>query len=447
MTTTHDGEAALKPEPAPPTRRIALASFAGTTIEFYDFFIYGTAAALVFPKVFFPALGTAAGTIASLASVAVAFIARPLGSALFGHLGDRLGRKRTLVYTLLLMGLSTVAIGVLPGSATLGIAAPIILMVLRFLQGVAVGGEWGGAALLAVEYAPAGKHGRFGMYPQLGPGSAFGLASATFLVIELLLSPGAFVAWGWRIPFLLSALLVVVGLYVRLRIEETPVFRELRAEQERRVREAAPLRAAFGRDTRMILLAGATVAAAFALNYMGTVYLTSYGSTVLGIPRPTMLALGVVGGIVLAGATAAGAAVSDRAGRRRVVLVGNVITLVCGVIAYPIIDTGSVVLVGLGLCLLMIGGGIVLGPAAAFMAELFATGHRYTAAGMSYNVATIIGGGVPPVLAAGLVTAYGSGAIGVMLGIYGVLSVVCGLALPETMERSLRTVGTPIAGE
>ncbi|MEV6228677.1 MFS transporter [Saccharopolyspora shandongensis] len=435
--TPHDGEAAL------PTRRIALASFAGTTIEFYDFFIYGTAAALVFPKVFFPALGTAAGTIASLASVAVAFVARPLGSALFGHLGDRLGRKRTLVYTLLLMGLSTVAIGVLPGSATLGIAAPIILMVLRFLQGVAVGGEWGGAALLAVEYAPPGKHGRFGMFPQLGPGTAFGLSSATFLAVELALSPDAFLAWGWRLPFLLSALLVGIGLYVRLRIEETPVFRELHAERERRIQDAAPLRAAFGRDTRLILLAGGTVAAAFALNYMGTVYLTTYGSTVLAIPRPTMLTLGVVGGIVLAAATAAGAAASDRFGRRRVVLVGNVVTLVCGLIAFPVIDTANTALVGIGLCLLMIGGGIVLGPAAAYLAELFATGHRYTAAGMSYNVATIIGGGVPPVLAAGLVAAYGSNAIGVMLGVYGVLSIACGLLLPETKERSLRRIDAP----
>jgi MFS family permease len=436
MTGHDDGRAAARG-----TRRVAIASFAGTTIEFYDFFIYGTAAALVFPTVFFPVLGAVAGTAAALGSIAVAFIARPLGSVVFGHLGDRLGRKRTLVYTLLLMGLSTVAIGVLPGAATIGVAAPIILLVLRFLQGVAVGGEWGGAAVLAVEYAPAGRRGRGGMYPQLGPGTAFGLSSATFLLVELL-APGTFLEWGWRIPFLLSALLVGVGLYVRLRIEETPVFRELLAERGSGVRDAAPLRAAFRRDTRLILLAGGTVAAAFALNYMGTVYLTTYATTVLGIPRPTVLALGVVGGIALVAATAAGAAGSDRYGRRRVVLAGNVVTLVSGVIAYPIIDTGNVALVGLGLCLLMIGGGIVLGPAAAYLAELFATGHRYTGAGLSYNLATIIGGGLPPVLAAGLVAAFGSGAISVMLAVYGLLSIACGLALPETNERSLRTPAT-----
>mgnify|MGYP001209099428 CR=1 FL=1 len=426
---------------APDVRRVAIASFAGTTIEFYDFFIYGTAAALVFPAVFFPALGAVAGTIASLGSFAVAFVARPLGSALFGHLGDRLGRKRTLVYTLLLMGFSTVAIGALPGASVIGVAAPITLLVLRFLQGVAVGGEWGGAAVLAVEYGSDGRRGRAGMYPQLGPGTGFGLSSATFLAVELSLPQEAFLEWGWRIPFLLSALLVLVGLYVRLRIEETPVFREL---QEARARDRAPLRTVFRRDTRLILLAGGTVAAAFALNFMGTVYLTTYATTALGIPRPTMLALGVVGGVVLVAATAAGAAGSDRTGRRRMVLIGNLITLVSGVIAYPIIDTGDVALVGVGLCLLMIGGGVVLGPAAAYLAELFATGRRYTGAGLSYNLATIIGGGLPPVLAAGLVAAYGSGAIGVMLAAYGVLSTACGLALPETLQRSLRRgVGAP----
>jgi len=292
--------------------------------------------------------------------------------------------------------------------------------------------------VLAVEYAPEDQRGRGGMYPQLGPGVGFGLSSATFLLVELL-APGSFVEWGWRVPFLLSALLVLVGLYVRLRIEETPVFRQLLAEREPRDRAAVPLRAAFRRDTRLILLAGGAVAAAFALNYMGTAYLTTYATVALGIARPTMLALGVLGGAVLVASTAVGALCSDRFGRRRVVVIGNVITLVAGVIAYPIIDTGEVALVGLGLCLLMIGG-VVLGPAAAYLAELFATGHRYTGAGLSYNLATIIGGGLPPVLAAGLVAAYGSGAIGVMLAVYGLLSIACGLALPETKARSLRTL-------
>ena len=264
-------------------RRIAFAAFAGTTIEFYDFFIYGTAAALVFGTVFFPALGPAAGTVAAIATFAVAFLARPLGSALFGHLGDRLGRKATLIATLLLMGGSTVAVGLLPGAATIGVAAPILLVILRFAQGLAVGGEWGGAALLAAEYAPAERRGRFTMYPQLGPGAAFALTSATFLIIGLAMKPADLLAWGWRIPFLLSVVLLGIGLYVRLRIEETPVFRELVAREQR---TRTPIREALRKELRPILLGGGALSAVFAFGYIGTVYLTSYGTAVLGLPAP-----------------------------------------------------------------------------------------------------------------------------------------------------------------
>ncbi|WP_028921811.1 MFS transporter [Pseudonocardia acaciae] len=410
-------------------RRIGFVSFIGTVVEFYDFFIYGTAAALVFPAVFFPALGAAAGAVAAFATFGVAFLARPLGSALFGHLGDRLGRKRTLIYTLLLMGLSTVAVGLLPGAAVIGVAAPVVLVLLRLLQGVAVGGEWGGAALLAVEHAPEGRRGRYGMYPQLGPGTAFGLTSLTFLVSGVAMSPPAFLSWGWRIPFLLSAVLVGVGLYARLRVAETPVFAEALARGQR---DSAPLLTALARHWRRILLCGGALSAAFGLNYIGTVYLTNYGTATLGLSNRTMLLLGVIGGVVLAAATAAGAWASDRVGRRRMVLGGNIGAIVVGAAAFPIIDTGRVALVGLALCLLLVVGGASLGPAAAYVAELFATGHRYTAAGLSYNLATIVGGAVPPVLAAALVAAYGSFAVGLLMSAFGVLGVFCVLALPET---------------
>ncbi|GAA4021579.1 MHS family MFS transporter [Allokutzneria multivorans] len=412
-------------------RRIAFASFAGTAIEFFDFFVYGTAAALVFPTLFFPALGATAGTVAAFASFAVAFVARPVGAVLFGHLGDRLGRKRTLTYTLLLMGVSTVGVGLLPSAASIGVAAPVILVVLRVLQGIAVGGEWGGAALLAVEHSEPGRRGRAGMYPQLGPGTAFVLTSATFLISGVTMSREAFLAWGWRIPFLLSAVLIAVGLYVRLRIAETPVFTA--AEPSRRL----PLRTAFSAHTRHILLGGGALSAAFGLNYIGTVYLTSYGTTVLELSQPTMLLLGVIGGIVLVAATAAGALHSDRVGRRRVILGGNIAAVVCGLVVFPIIDTGSVVLVGAGLCLLLAIGGGVLGPAAAFMAELFETEHRYTAVGLSYNLATVLGGAVPPLVATALQASYGSIAVGALMAVYGVVSVACVLALPETRQRSL----------
>ncbi|GAA5163861.1 MHS family MFS transporter [Pseudonocardia eucalypti] len=418
----------------PTRRRVAAASFVGTMIEFYDFFCYGTAAALVFPSVFFPALGSAAGTVAAMATFAVAFVARPLGSALFGHLGDRLGRKRTLIYTLTLMGLATFGVGLLPGAATIGVAAPVILVGLRLLQGLAVGGEWGGAALLAVEYAPEGRRGRQGMYPQLGPGVAVALSSATFLASGLLMSREAFLEWGWRVPFLVSVVLLGVGLFVRLRIAETPVFHELLA---RGGRPAAPVRTALAGHSRSILLAGGALSAAFGLNYLGTVYLTNYATGVLRVPMPTMLGLGVLGGVLLALATGFGAWVSDRAGRRRVVLLGNAAAVVVSLALFPVIDAGGVPRVGLMLGLSLIAGGLTLGPAAAYVAELFPTECRYTASGICYNLATIVGGAVPPVLAGALLASYGSWAIGVMMAALGVLGLACAYVLPDTRDRSL----------
>jgi len=303
------------------SRRIAVAALAGTTIEFYDFLVYGTAAALVFGTVFFPALGAVAGTAAALATVGVAPLVRPVGAVVFGHLGDRLGRKRTLIYTLLLMGSASVAVGLLPGTAAIGGAAPAVLVALRVLQGIAVGGEWGGAALLAVENARPGRRGSFGMYPQLGHGIAFALTSTTFLAAGLTMSREAFLAWGWRIPFLLSVVLVGLGLYVRLRVEETPVFRSGLA---RHGRSRVPLGEAFRRHAGQILLAGGALSPAFAFGYLGTVYLTSYGTAVLARPLPTVLLLGILGGGVLAAFTALSARLSDRFGRRRIVLGGNV---------------------------------------------------------------------------------------------------------------------------
>ena len=449
----------LTPSLTPSQRRVAVASFAGTTIEFFDFFIYGTAAALVFRHVFFPALGAAAGTVAAIATFAVAFLARPLGSVLFGRLGDRVGRKQTLIATLLLMGLSTAAVGLLPGAASIGVAAPIVLVALRFLQGLAVGGEWGGAALLPFggsrpgdraepsgssvgpglnpppDYAPPDRRGRWGMYPQLGPGIAFALASGTFLVTGAMMSPEAFLAWGWRVPFLVSVVLVGVGLYVRLRIAETPVFRELLERQER---SPAPVREAFGTGRREILLVGGTLAAVFGGGYIGTVYVTSYATAVLKVPLSTMFGIGVVAGLVLAGVVAVAAIGSDRFGRRRMILAGNLVMIVVGMVAFPLMDTGVVALVGLGLCLILAASGIGLGPAAAYLPELFATRHRCTGAGSAYALAAVVGGALPPVLAPIVQASLGSTAVGAMLSALGLLGVVCGLALPETRHRSLR---------
>jgi len=428
--------------PAVPIRRIALASFTGTTIEFYDFFIYGTAAALVFPTVFFPALGPATGAVASFATFAVAFLARPLGSLLFGHLGDRIGRKSTLVATLLLMGLSTFAIGLLPGSDVLGVAAPVVLVVLRLLQGVGLGGEWAGAALLAAEYAPPGQRGRYAMFPQFGPGIAFGLASVTFLVTGLTMDDAAFLSWGWRVPFLLSIALVGVGLYVRLRIEETPVFR---ADLERRRPERAPVLEVFRHQTREILLAGGSLTALFGLFYTGTVYLTGYGTTVLGQSRTTMLLLGVLAAVAFAVVTAASAALSDRWGRRRLLLAGNAAALVWGLLLFPVVDTADPVLIGTGLAVTLAVVALCYGPAGAYLPELFATRYRYTGAGVGYALAGILGGAVPPLLAASLQASYGSTAIGLFLSALGLLSLLCTLGLRETATSDALDDRHPVA--
>ncbi|UVS76855.1 MFS transporter [Actinokineospora sp. UTMC 2448] len=421
-----------------PMRRVALASCAGTTIEFYDFFIYGTAAALVFPKVFFPALGEAAGTVASFATFAVAFGARPLGAVLFGHFGDRLGRKRTLISTLLLMGIATVLIGCLPSAASIGVAAPILLVALRIAQGLAVGGEWAGATLLAAEYAPARKRGLYGVFPQLGPALAFALSSVTFLIVNLFVGEAspAFVEWGWRVPFLLSALLLAVGLYVRLAIDETPMFRKAVADPAA-PRARAPIVGAFRHQWREILLAAGALAMLFAFFYIGTAFLTSYGTAKVGLSRSAVLAIGAASTIVFGAAIALSGVYSDRVGRKRVVLGACVVSVPWSLVMFPLLDTGSAVAFAVVLMVTMAVFGVAYGPAGALLPEMFRTRYRYSGAGIAYNLAGVVGGGTAPILAADLSAAHGGGAVGVMLAGFGLLSVVCTLALPETSAREM----------
>jgi MFS family permease len=432
-----------------PMRRIALASLWGTTIEFYDFFIYGTAAALVFGKVFFPGLGASAATAASFATLGVAFLFRPLGAILFGHLGDRLGRKRTLVSTLLLMGSATVAVGLLPTATSIGAAAPIALVVLRAVQGLAVGGEWAGAALLTAEYTPKGKRGLYGMFPQLGPSSAFGLSSATFLVTALTMSPEAFQSWGWRIPFLVSIVLVAVGLYVRLQIAETPVFRQAVARLEQ---AKVPVAEALRHQWREILLVGGTLTMLFGFFYIGSVYLTSYAGPkpppathvgVLGLARPTILACGIAASVAGAAVVALSALFSDRVGRRRVILVGNLVAIVWGLVLFPLMQPGSALLFGVGLTGTSVCSAIAYGPAAAYLPEIFSTRYRCTAAGMGYNLAGILGGALPLIVAPWLTAAFGGIGVGVYMAALGLLSMVCVLALKETRDVALDRAGAP----
>jgi MFS family permease len=420
----------------PPMRRIAIASMTGTVIEFYDFFIYGTAAALVFNKVFFPSLGAAAGTALALATFGVAFVARPFGSVLFGHFGDRLGRKRTLVTTLLLMGLSTLAIGLLPTTGTIGVLAPILLVVLRVLQGLAVGGEWAGATLLTAENSPGKARGKYALFPQLGPSLAFALASGTFLLTALTMSNEAFLAWGWRVPFIASVVLVAVGLYVRLAITETAAFSSHRKANA--VDTSMPVAAVLRSQTREVLLGAGSTMAVFAFFYIGVTYLTTYGTQELELPRTTVLAMGIVGGLVFAATTIAGAILSDTVGRRKMIIIGNALAVVGGLIAFPILDIGTGWAFGLGLSVVLGVVGIAYGPQGAQLPELFPTRYRYTGAGMAYNLAGVLGGGVVPLIATALVASFASSfAIGLLLAGLSVVSLLCTLALPDTGAESI----------
>ena len=417
-------------------RRVALASCMGTTIEFYDFFIYGTAAALVFPTVFFPALGSAVGSVASFATYAVAFLARPLGALVFGHLGDKLGRKRTLISTLLLMGISTVLVGCLPSADTIGVAAPVILVVLRLAQGLAVGGEWAGATLLAAEHAPPDRRGLYAVFPQLGSAFAFALSSATFLLVNQVVgeTSDAFVSYGWRIPFIASALLVGVGLYVRLKLEETPMFIKSAATADT---GSVPLLEVLRKQPRELLLAGGSTTMLFAYFYIGTAFLTSYGTAVLGFSRGTVLSLGVLAAGVQALATLVSGKYSDRIGRRRVVLFACAVSIPWGLVLFPILDTGSPVAFAVGLSVTLCIMGISYGPAGALLPEIFQTSYRYTGAGLAYALAAVAGGATAPLIAARIVPDHGSQAVGWMLAGFGLLSLVCAWALAETRHRAM----------
>ncbi|MEQ3549302.1 MFS transporter [Pseudonocardia nematodicida] len=429
-------------------RRVAAASCTGTTIEFYDFFIYGTAAALVFPTVFFPALGAAAGTVASFATFAVAFFARPVGAIVFGHFGDRIGRKRTLISTLLLMGVATVLIGLLPGADTLGVLAPLLLVTLRFAQGFAVGGEWAGATLLAAEYAPPGQRGRYALFPQLGPALAFFLSSGTFLVSGLVLGfdDEAFLTYGWRVPFIASILLIAVGLYVRLKIEETPVFRA--AQQQRSAApapagERTPFVGVLREQYREILLGAGAATLFFAFFYMGTAYLTNYGTSEsgAGLDRTLVLGMGMIASVFFAAATVAAAILSDRYGRRRMIMLANALAIPWALVLFPVLDIGTAWAFGLGLTVTLTIFAIAYGPMGAFLPELFETRHRYTGAGLAYNLAGVLGGGIPPLIASGLAASYGGFAIGIMLAGIAIGSLVCTRVLTETMDRDLTGAG------
>jgi metabolite-proton symporter len=410
--------------------KIALASLVGTTIEFYDFYIFGTAAALVFGPMFFPKSAPETQTLNAYLTFGIAFLARPVGSFLFGHFGDRIGRKSTLVATMLTMGLATTLIGALPSYASAGVFAPLALAALRFLQGVGLGGEWGGAALIAVENAPEGKRAWYGMFPQLGPPIGFLIATGLFLSLLVGFGEVAFVDWAWRVPFLLSAALVAIGLYVRISLEETPAFKTLERDQRVSVPLTAILRDHFG----PLVQGSLAIVVCYALFYISTVYALGYGVRALGIPRTSFLGL-LCGAIVfMALATPISAALADHLGRRPVLLVSAVIAIAVGLMMPALLSGGAVgVFIFLSLALGVMG--LTFAPLGALLPELFPVPVRYTGAASAYNLGGILGASFAPSLAQILEARGGVAWVGYYIAVAGVISFFAVLSMRETKDR------------
>ncbi|SDQ45799.1 MFS transporter [Quadrisphaera sp. DSM 44207] len=431
-----------RPTGANPTRRVLVASLVGTAIEFYDFYIYATAAVLVFGPLFFSSDDPTTAQLLSLSTFAIAFVARPFGSALFGHFGDRAGRKVTLVGSLLTMGVSTVLIGVLPTYAQAGLLAPVLLCVLRFGQGLGLGGEWGGAALLATENAPPGRRARFGSFPQLGAPIGFFFANGTFLLLTAVLTEEQFLSWGWRLPFLLSAVLVVVGLYVRFQLHETPAFRRVLEAGER---ERVPVAAVVRRSPRSLVLATLIMLATYVLFYFMTVFSLSHGTTPveqggLGFDRREFLLLLMAAVVFFGLFTPVAGLLADRFGRRRTLIAVTIAIALFGLLFTPLFSRPSTALVLLFLVLGLSLMGLTFGPMGAQLPELFPTAVRYTGASVSYNLASILGASFAPTIAAALVLRGGVGLVGLYLTAAALVTLVALLLVRETRDVDLQAV-------
>jgi metabolite-proton symporter len=413
-------------------RQVLFASLIGTTIEFFDFYIYATAAVLVFPALFFPKSDPASAMLASLATFGIAFLARPIGSALFGHFGDRIGRKTTLVVALSTMGLSTVAIGALPTYGTIGFAAPLLLALCRFGQGLGLGGEWGGAVLLAIENAPPTKRAWYGMFPQLGAPIGFFLSGGVFLVLSRLLSDKQFFAFGWRLPFLASAVLVFLGLYVRLTITETPVFQEA---LQRREQVKVPMVVVF-RDHAKTLVSGILLClATFVLFYLMTVFALSWGTSALGFSREKFLVMQLFCIFFFAVTIPISAVLAER-GRRRTLLWITASIALFGLVMAPMFvagTLGAVAMMALGLSLM----GLTYGPLGTVLSELFPTPVRYTGSSLAFNFAGILGASLAPYIATYLAKNYGLQYVGYYLSAAALLTLVGLLSIRETRGETL----------
>jgi MHS family shikimate/dehydroshikimate transporter-like MFS transporter len=418
-------------------KKVAAASFIGTTIEWYDFFLYGTAAALVFGELFFPEAEPLVGTLLAFSTYAVGFAARPIGGIVFGHYGDRIGRKSMLVLSLLIMGIATFLIGVLPTFSAIGILAPLLLVVMRFAQGIGVGGEWGGAVLMSVEHAPKGRRGFFGAWPQMGVPAGLLLSTAVFALVQALTTESAFMSWGWRVPFLASAILVGVGLFIRLKLMESPAFERVK---ETKTEARRPIVDVVRKYPREVLVAMGMRVAENGCFYILTVFVLAYGEEELGLSESTMLTGVVIAAAIGLVTVPLWGALSDRVGRRPLYLAGAVITTLWAFPLFGLMNTETPVLIWLSIVIgVNLGHDLMYGPQAAYFAELFGTRVRYSGASLGYQLASVFAGGFAPLIATALLAAGGGSPTLVALYMVGMglISVVATLYATETFEKDM----------
>jgi metabolite-proton symporter len=426
------GADAERPVAPATVRRVAIASLIGTTIEWYDFFVYGTAAALVFRPQFFPNVSPTVGTIASLSTFAIGFVARPVGGALMGHVGDRIGRKSMLVASLIIMGLATVCIGLLPNFATIGITAPILLVLLRFVQGIGVGGEWGGAVLMSVEHAPRFKRTLYGSFPQMGLPAGVALASLAFLALRLLVDDAQFTSWGWRIPFLVSALLIAFGLVVRLKLTESPAFEAVQARKEQ---SRLPVVDVLRSRPRNLFAASVLNIAASGLGNILLVYTLTYVTKNLGVSSKTMLWVTVIVAVMWTVLIPVSAALADRYGRQRVFLSGAALCVVWAFPYFWLLNTGSFGAILLAAAVAGAAVAIMSAPHAALVAYAFPARIRYSGSSIAYALGGIAGGALAPIIATALFAAFGSAVpISLYLIVIGLISALGAVFIVSNMS-------------
>ena len=409
--------------------RVLFASLVGTTIEFFDFYIYATAAVIIFPHLFFPASSGSAAVLQSLATFAIAFIARPIGAAIFGHLGDRIGRKATLVAALLTMGISTVCIGLLPTYAHIGIFAPLLLAVCRLGQGLGLGGEWSGAVLLATENAPEGKRAWYGMFPQLGAPIGFILATGSFLLLSATIPEQAFMQWGWRIPFIASAVLVIVGLYIRLKLHETPAFQKVLDKQKE---VNIPFKEVITKHTAKLILGTVAAICTFVVFYLTTVFALNWGTTKLGYARGEFLELQLFATLCFAAFIPLSAIFAEKFGRKTTSIGVCIAAAIFGLFFSSMLESGNTLIVFLFLCTGLAIMGLTYGPIGTVLSELFPTSVRYTGSALTFNLAGIFGASFAPLIATKLAETYGLYAVGYYLTAASLLSLIAFLLIRET---------------